>query len=245
MASEPSIDAFLNGRFSVYQPTDGGHRSGLDALLVAAALPFNATGSLADFGAGSGVAGLAAMATCEGLRKVDLYEVQASSAHLARRTCNELLAPHMASKVTVIEGDVRGAKGAYRYVLCNPPFNDGGHRPSPNSSRAQAHAIELMGLADWIEIARKRLESNGQLAMIFRPQNLSTILTAMDAGFGAIRVLPIHPKADEPANRIVVTAIKGRRTPMVMLPGFRVHGEDGAFTRLANGIFNGEARLPI
>lgn len=245
MSAEPSIDAFLNGRFEVFQPQDGGHRAGLDAVLLAAAVQKNATGRLADFGAGSGVAGVAALCAAAGLQQVDLHEIQTPSAALARRTRDELLPPDMASKISVIEGDVRQCKTSYDHIICNPPFNDEGHRTSPNASRAQAHAMDEMGLEQWVEIAAKRLAPSGTLAMIFRPDGLPEVAAALATRLGAVRVLPIHPKADAPATRIVVTAIKGRRTPLTLLPGFIVHEADGSFTPLADAIFRGEARLAI
>jgi tRNA1(Val) A37 N6-methylase TrmN6 len=241
----PSIDAFLNGRFQGYQPTDGGHRAGLDALLLAAAVPADATGALADFGAGSGVAGLAALTFVPGLVRADLYEVQPSSAALARRTCDELLPSELASRVRVVEADVAQADGAYQHIICNPPYNDDAYRVSPNAARAIAHGIDQMNLGDWTAAARRCLAPAGQFAMICRAHSLPDILAGLSKEFGAVRVLPIHPKAGQSASRIVVTAIKGRRTPLALLPSFVLHGADGAFTPLADAIFKGEARLPI
>ncbi|MEM1365672.1 MAG: methyltransferase [Pseudomonadota bacterium] len=243
--NQPSVDAFLNNRFQVYQPTDGGHRAGLDALLLAAAVPAKATGALADFGAGSGVAGLAALVAAPGLVNADLYEVQPASAALARRTCEELLPAGLAARVNIYETDVRSVRGNYTHIICNPPYNDEGHRVSPSAERATAHAINDMKLSDWVEAARKCLAPGGQFSTICRASGLAEVSSALADGFGAVRVLPIHSKVGQPATRIVVTAIKGRRTQLALLPGFVVHGEGGSFTPLADAIFKGEARLPV
>ena len=58
-----SEDAFLGGRVRLRQPVSG-NRAGLDALLLAAAVPARADERLTDFGAGSGIAGLAVAARC-------------------------------------------------------------------------------------------------------------------------------------------------------------------------------------
>ena len=54
---ELSRDRFFRGGFEVLQPVNGGHRSGSDALLLAASIEERASGQLADLGAGAGVAG--------------------------------------------------------------------------------------------------------------------------------------------------------------------------------------------
>ncbi|MEN0087269.1 MAG: methyltransferase, partial [Pseudomonadota bacterium] len=198
-----------------------------------------------DFGAGSGVAGLAALSCVPGLVSADLHEVQPASAALARRTCAELLPNELAARVQVLEADVAQAKGAYQHIVCNPPYNHEGYRASPNAERAIAHGIDSLDLADWVAAARRCLAPSGQFAIICRAHSLGDLTSALSKGFGAIRVLPIHPKADQAASRIVVAAIKGRRTPLALLPGFVVHVKDGAFTPLADAIFKGDARLPI
>ncbi|MCR4269269.1 methyltransferase, partial [Nitratireductor sp. ZSWI3] len=54
-----SVDSFHRDAFRLVQPARGGHRSGIDAMLVAAALPDGFAGAVADLGAGAGAAGFA------------------------------------------------------------------------------------------------------------------------------------------------------------------------------------------
>ncbi|TIW14778.1 MAG: methyltransferase, partial [Mesorhizobium sp.] len=51
-----TVDAFHRGRFWLVQPSQGGHRAGMDAMMLAAAVPSGFSGRLADFGAGAGAA---------------------------------------------------------------------------------------------------------------------------------------------------------------------------------------------
>ena len=53
---QSTIDAFHNGKFYIEQPKGVGHRSGIDAMLLGATVPLDATGKLADLGAGAGAA---------------------------------------------------------------------------------------------------------------------------------------------------------------------------------------------
>ena len=68
----PTRDMFHDAAFEILQPVNG-HRAGLDALLLAAALPENAEGTVADLGAGAGTAGLAALNLN---RELDLLAVE-------------------------------------------------------------------------------------------------------------------------------------------------------------------------
>ena len=47
--------------------------------------------------------------------------------------------------------------------------------------------------------------------------------------FGGICVLPLHPRADEPAKRIIVSGIKGSKQPLRLLPGVVLHDRGNGF----------------
>ena len=64
VAAAQTVDAFHRGRFFLVQPASGGHRAGMDAMMLAAAVPSTFTGRLVDFGAGAGAAGLAVLSRC-------------------------------------------------------------------------------------------------------------------------------------------------------------------------------------
>ena len=49
--SGTTVDAFHRGAFLLAQPAGRGHRAGLDAMILAAAVPSGFTGRLADLGA--------------------------------------------------------------------------------------------------------------------------------------------------------------------------------------------------
>ncbi len=71
-----TVDAFLGGRVEAVQPAAGHHRSGLEAVLLAAAISPDAAGRLIDLGAGAGVAGLCAAVRAPGV-SVTLVEREA------------------------------------------------------------------------------------------------------------------------------------------------------------------------
>jgi tRNA1(Val) A37 N6-methylase TrmN6 len=91
--------------------------------------------------------------------------------------------------------------------------------------------------------AAATLKSTGKVAMIFRPSGIGLILAAFQGRFGAARIIPIHPKSTEPANRILVLADKGTKGATSILPGFIVHQENGTFIQEAAEIFSGDRVL--
>jgi tRNA1(Val) A37 N6-methylase TrmN6 len=245
-------DAFFSGKFEIIQPNNGGHRAGLDALLLSASIPIDFSGRLADFGAGAGAAGFAIASRCFAAN-IDLVERDSDIAALAKRSQKLPANRKMHGRLNVICADVTLtgkqredaglANGVYDWVIMNPPFNDPSHRPSPILTRKDAHVMGEGGLDPWLRSAAATLRSTGKVAMIFRPSGIGLILAAFQGRFGAAQIIPVHPKANEPANRILVLAEKGARGATSILPGFIVHQEDGTFTSEAAEIFSGERVL--
>ena len=245
-------DAFFNGKFEIIQPNNGGHRAGLDALLLSACVPIDFSGRLADFGAGAGAAGFAIASRCFAAN-IDLVERDTDIAALAKRSQKLPANRKMHGRLNVICTDVTLsgkeredaglANGIYDWVIMNPPFNDPSHRPSPILTRKDAHVMGEGGLDPWLRSAAATLRSTGKVAMIFRPSGIGLILAAFQGRFGAAQIIPVHPKSNQPANRILVLAEKGARGATSILPGFVVHQEDGTFTSEAAEIFSGERVL--
>ena len=233
-AAEETVDAFLRGGFRLVQPRRG-HRSGLDALLLAAAVPRDARGRLLDLGAGSGAVAFAALTRAPDLHAT-LVEIDPAAADRARR--GAALNAHLGTRVDVVEGDVLSASpgassGGFDHVVANPPFNVTG-RVSPNGDRARAHAA--VDLAAWIGAMRRAARPGGRLALIVRPSELPLVLAEIARGAGGVSVTPVHPRAGEPAHRVVVAAAKGARAPLTLAPPLVVH-EGGGFTREAAALF--------
>lgn len=218
-------DAFLGGRLRLLQPALG-HRAGHDALLLAASVPDD-TRRAVDLGAGVGAAGLA-LATRLAEVAVTLVEIDPATAALAARNVARQR-PGLAMRLDVAIADVATlgrpsgpaspAPRAADLVLMNPPFNDPArHRVSPRAGRALAHAVPDADVTTWVTAAERLLEPGGRLALIHRPEAIEALLAALKGRFGAVTIRPVHPRADAPAIRLLVGAVKGRRTPPALLP---------------------------
>ena len=245
-----STDAFHRGRFVVVQPQGRGHRSGVDAMILAAAVPDGFDGTVADFGAGAGAAGMAVVARCPNAR-VALVENDPVMVEFARKTVAHEANSAFASRLSIIEADVsltgksRVDSGlcdrSFNFVIMNPPFNSPSDRATPDALKAAAH-VKIDGLFEaWLRTAAAILTPGGQIALIARASLLKEILDSAEGRFGALKLLPIHPRPAMPAIRVLVTGIKGSRAGMSVAAGLVLHGEAGnGFAARAEAVVNGE-----
>jgi tRNA1(Val) A37 N6-methylase TrmN6 len=251
---ETSLDAFFGGRVRILQPRRGA-RSGLDAVLLAAAAPAT-TGEIVDVGSGAGVVGLGAALRAPAAR-LTLVEIEPGMAGLARAN---LQSNGLAGRGRVVECDVSTPRarraaglldGAAAVVLTNPPYYAAGRvRPPADAARALAHVMPAAGsgeaaLAAWLRACLALLAPGGEFRMVHRADALGPALAAIGGRLGSLRVLPVHPRADAPATRILLAGRKGARGPLALAPGLVLHDADGAPTaRLSRLSAGAEALFP-
>jgi tRNA1(Val) A37 N6-methylase TrmN6 len=244
-----SEDAVLGGRLVLRQPRKG-HRVGHDAILLAAACSAAPRDHLVDLGAGVGAAGLAVARRVDDLT-VTLVEIDAGLVALARENA---AGNKLAARVRAICLDVAArpaafaaaglAPGTADHVLMNPPFNATAH-PSPDRGRRLAHAAAHDTLVQWVGAATRLLRPAGTLTLIWRADGLDAVLAALATGFGAIAILPVHPKTDAPAIRVLVRAVKASRAPLSLLPGLILADAAGKPTASAEAVLREGALLPL
>ena len=248
----PTDDAFLGGALHILQPLSG-YRAGLDAVMLAAAVTVDGAAPLVlDVGAGVGTAGLC-LARRVASARVTLFEREPALARLAREN---VVRNGLVDRVSVVEGDIglsaEAAKAlglepeSFTHVIANPPYHAaGGGTPAPDPLKAGAHAMPDDGLERWARFMARLSVPGGIVTVIHKADALSRLLAAFDGRFGALQILPLHPRSSVPAHRIIVTGRKGSRAPLTLLPGFVLHGEDGAFTPQAQAILREGAALRL
>lgn len=240
MTIETTDDTVLGGKLKLSQPARG-HRAGHDAILLAAAAPLSQ--HAIDLGAGVGTAGLALLVR-KCAERVTLVEIDSELAVLARENVkrNEFDARAEivctdALKLARKGGAEHPAASSADLVLMNPPFNDPSRKNiSPDPTRRRAHNAADSDLDQWVSAAERLLAPNGKLVFIHRPETIEAILATLKGRFGAAELIPIFPRADAPAIRLIVRAIKGRRTPPTMLPGIVLNDANNQPTEAANKI---------
>ena len=134
---------------------------------------------------------------------------------------------------------------SFDWVVANPPFHDSDNgTPAASELKSRSHAMPRDGLETWARFMARMSRPNGQVAMIQKAEALLRILTAFEGRFGALTVLPIHPRAGDPAIRVLVHGTKGSRAPMTLKPGLVLHGRGQGFTDTVEAIARDGATLP-
>ncbi|QPC86979.1 methyltransferase [Mesorhizobium sp. NBSH29] len=247
-----TIDGFQKGRFFVVQPLGKGHRTGMDALVLAATVPAEFGGNLADFGSGAGAAGLAVASRCPRATIV-LVERELEMAHFAAATLALAQNSHLRERSRFLRADValtgmaRIAAGlvdnSFDFVIMNPPFNQRDDRLTPDRLRQAAHVMNDTTFEHWLRSAAAVVKPSGSVALIARPQSLAKILTALEGRFGGAEIVPVQPHAQAPAIRIIVRAKRGSRAKLALMPPLVIHEENGTYSNRADAVVNGEVSL--
>jgi tRNA1(Val) A37 N6-methylase TrmN6 len=250
-ASAETVDAFHRGAFHIVQPKGRGHRSGMDAMLLASLVADNRQIRVADLGAGAGAAGIAVASRLE-RAEVVLFERSPEMAGFAVKSLALPENERFAARVSVVEADVtltgkaRNEAGladdSFHHVVMNPPFNDGSDRLTPDALKAEAHAMTDGLFESWVRTAGAITIPGGQLSLIARPQSIADIIAACGRRFGGMEITPVHPREGESAVRILVTAIKGSRARLTLRAPLVMHQEGThKFSSFVDDLNNGRA----
>jgi tRNA1(Val) A37 N6-methylase TrmN6 len=127
-------------------------------------------------------------------------------------------------------------------VISNPPFLDPGRvRLSPDPRKRRAHVMSAAGpaaLAAWIAAAAALVAPGGLMILIHRPDALPVILETLAGRAGGITILPVYPRREAAAVRVLVRGKKGSRAPLSIAPPLFLHDGKG-FTLAADAIHRG------
>jgi tRNA1Val (adenine37-N6)-methyltransferase len=220
--SDLSDDAFLCGRLQLWQPVNG-YRAATDPVLLAAACPALSGDTVLDLGCGAGAASLCLGRRVPGLQITGL-ELQPDYAALAREN-----AARNGIALEVVDGDLtqmpRGLRRSFDQVIANPPYYPRGGTPSPKPGRDTALRAQTP-LSVWVEAAATRLRPGGWMTMICGADSLPDVLGAMSPRLGSTAILPLAPRQDRPALRILLRARKGGKGAFRLLSPFVIHKGD-------------------
>ena len=247
---ETSEDAVLGGRLRLRQPLRG-HRVGHDAILLAAATGGRASEQAVDLGAGVGAAGLALAARVGGL-KVTLVEIDDGLCALAADNAG---LNRLDDRVRALLADAENPQAliaaglspaSVDRVLMNPPFNDAKRQNvSPDPRRRLAYVGEPGLLARWVATAAQLLKPQGVLTMIWRADGLDEVLDALSGEFGSIVVLPVLPRPEAAAIRVLVRAVRGAHGARRDYPALLLNDATGRPTAAAEAVLRAGDTLSI
>lgn len=237
---ELTDDGFLGQRLHILQPRQG-YRAATDPVLLAAAVPARSGDSVLELGCGAGVASLCLAARISGLGLTAL-ERQPAYAALARMN-----AVRNGLGLTVVEGDLAampdGLRRPFDHVIANPPYFAAGDGTAAGDAGREAALREDTPLAAWIDAATRRLAPGGWLTLIHRAARLPHLLAVMDRRMGSQSVLPLAPRPDRAASRVILRARKGGRAAFRLLAPMVLH--DGAAHDADRDSFTPEVRAVL
>ena len=242
-------DAFLGGRFSALQPRRG-FRSGIDAVLLAAAVPARAGQSVLELGTGAGVASLCLAARVPGLTHVGV-ERQGDYADLARQNAEGagVAMEVVEASLEALPADLR--QRSFDHVFANPPYFRSGARSQAGDAGREAALAEETPLEVWIDVAARRLQPRGQLTMIHRAERVPDILSGLRGRLGSVVLQPLVPRQGREATLILVSAKKSGRADFRLLSPLALHdgdvhaGDRESYAPLINDVLRNGAALPI
>lgn len=245
-ASPYTEDRLLGGRLSLRQPRTG-YRAGLDAALLAAAVEARPEERVIEAGCGAGAALLQAAWRWPQAQFVGV-ERDGPALALARANITQNgLQDRVSVAAADVDHGVRGlGLGEFDAGFANPPFfDDPSHLRGPHPARRHAYIADG-GLQAWTRFLLQAVREGGAVVLIHRADRLADLLDLLGkSGGGGFRIRPVQPFADAPAKRILVRAVRGGRSPLVLLPPLVLHERDGAakHTPEAEAILRGEAAL--
>ncbi len=234
---ERATDGLLGGRITLLQP-ENGYRAAVDPVLLAAAVPAQASRVL-DVGCGTGAAAL-----CYAERAVDAevvgLELQPEMAHLA---IESLRLNGMEDRISIHIGSLLNppsalAAGGFDEVMANPPYLPADRADLRMPPADVAATVEGdAALSDWIDFCLKMAAPRGYVTMIHRADRLDEMLALFRGPVGVappvgdIVVFPIWPRVDadgalRDARRVIVRARKGAKGPMRLAAGMVLHDGD-------------------
>lgn len=230
----------LNQSVSLLQLGDG-FRTSIDSVLLAASCPVaRADQIVLDMGCGVGSALFCYLHRVPNCKATGLdWDEEALSLAQKNAELNDV-----AARVSFVNSDVRqyeAAQPAERFdlIICNPPYLESGtHLSSPSDQKAMAHGHqdEDISLKDWVDAAFRLLKPKGSVTFIHRADSITPLIQIMGRRFGAFEIFPLWPKEGREAKRVILRAMKDRKTPTVMHAGLVLHDEEGQYTPAAEKV---------
>ena len=236
---DTTTDGFLDGRLQIIQPK-AGYRAAIDPVFLAASIRPEPGARILDAGAGVGTLSLCLASLCQS--PLDIYALEKQK-DLHPLLIENIKANGFQGQITALCGDLFDPSpdmGAFDLIVSNPPFLTALEASaSPNPIKQAANVLAQGTLADWIKACLKLLAPKGRIRLILRADSLEIASHALAKSCGEITLTPLWPKSGQPAARIILSARKGVKTPLRLMPGIILHQADGTYTQEAEAILRG------
>ena len=240
---ETSRGTLLGGRVS-YRQLLGGHRTGIEPVLLAAAVPARAGDTVAEGGTGAGAGLLCLDARVPGIAGLGI-EADAALVRLARENfaANGAAATVLHDRLPALGHDLP----ALDHAFANPPWFSPVDPASPDPRRRLARQAPAPGLLhDWAAALGRTLRAGGTLALVVPAGAHGEAADALAAaGCGGLVLFPLWPRAGTNARIAIVRGIRASRSPNRIARGLTLHAEGGGYTPEADAVLRDGAPLRL
>ena len=243
----PSLPAttrgtLLRGRLC-YSQFAQGYRTGLEPVLMAAAIPAKPGQNILEIGCGAGAGLLCLFQRVAGLSGTGV-EQDSATAELARLNLHAN-GQHNTRILNASFPDGLDLPDSFDHCMANPPWHPGNSSASPTPRRDLARRRGPQPLDRWVRGSAAVLRHKGSLTLALPAALADQAMMAMlTAGFGGIMLYPFWPKAGREARIVLVQARLGVRSPSRVMPGLVLHEADGAFTATTRSVLEDAMPLP-
>ena len=219
----------LGGRVHYEQPAEG-YRTGIEPVLLAAAVPARAGQRVVEAGAGAGAATLCLLHRVPGLQSVAI-EIDPTMAELAR---DNAAANGAAAAVHQAEVGRAPEWGPADHVFANPPWHDPA-ATAPDASRGLAKQ-RVAGWEAWVAPLAATVAGRGTLTLVLPAGQAGLVIEAlMLARMKRIVLLPLWPRAGVAAKIVLLQARRGAAATRIA-PGLVLHEAGGGYTAAAERV---------
>lgn len=240
-----TLDGILDSQLFVEQPAQG-FRIAVDTILLAHFTPLLPHENLIEFGCGVGGA-LLALAHRVKNAHITGIEKQPELAKLCEKNIERNGFKDRVGVVAVaLENLAPSFSASFDHVMMNPPFHDAArHDSSPLLRKKIANTEENKSLSLWIEKAHEVLRQKGTLTLIHRADRVAEICAILSPLFPEIEILPLLPKEDKPAKRIIIVARKNAKEEDTQKPTIKtrppliLHTTQNTYTPEVEAILRG------
>ena len=227
------IDELQRNGYRIIQNTDK-FCFGMDAVLLSGYAQVQEGGTVLDLGTGTGIIPILLAAKTKASHLTGL-EIQAESADMARRS---VLLNQLQDKIDIVTGDIKEADtlfmpSSFDLITCNPPYMISQHGlVNPADAKAIARHEVLCNFQDIVRVTKKLLKPGGKFCLVHRPFRLAEIITTLvEAKLEPKRMKMVHPFLDSEPNMVLIEAVRGGKSRMIVDKPIIVYKEPGVYTQ--------------
>lgn len=213
----------------------------IDAVLLAWYATVRGKARVLDLGTGCGVVPLL-LAGRHLTAQITGLEIQAETAEMAARS---VALNGLTERVRIDCGDYRQVgrlygQGLFDLVTMNPPYREPQRGLiSPQQSRATARHELTGSLAEAVKAAAVAVKFGGRVAVVFLAERLADLITALrEHRLEPKRLRLVQSRAGRPANLLLLEAIKGGGSGMIVEPPLVIYEEGQRFTAEVQAIYD-------